>query len=267
MIIDTTLFNDEFHMLDLRIELTKSWVDRWVICEGNRTMSGRLKPYHLSNNIKRYAHWGDRLKVIKLEIPETWSNWDIENGQRAALVPGYSDAHSEDIVMHSDLDEILNPEVVPEILAQVQKEDRPITCTLDMYIYRFDQKLARTWAGNVVAKKRHFDDPCRLYKGLQAGVGHAQKRKDRSHCGWYPGIAGWHWGWMGNDDIIKNKVVSCIESQHKDTDQILAYFHAGDTGNAINQKCVTTYVADPGYPPAVNAVLRQLPFWTHGNQS
>lgn len=262
MIVDTILFNNEFHMLDLRIELTKSWVDRWVICEGNRTMSGKPKPYHLTENIERYAYLGDRLKVICLDIPETWSNWDIENGQRAALVPGYADVADNDIVMHSDLDEFLNPELVPEILAQVEAEDRPISCTLEMYIYKFDQKLARSWAGNVVAKKRHFDDPCHLYKGLNAGVGHAQKKKDRSHCGWYPRMAGWHWSWMGNDDIIKTKIVSCIESQNKDTEQTLAYFHAGDTGSAINHKCVTDYVATPDYPESVMQVLKQYPYWS-----
>jgi hypothetical protein len=266
MIVDTTLFNDEFHMLDIRIELTRTWVDRWVICEGNRTMSGKPKPYHLSDNIERYAHLGDRLRVIKLDIPETWSNWDIENGQRAALLPGYADVGDDDIVMHSDLDELLNPELVPEILHEVHAQDRPITCTLEMYIYRFDQKLNRSWAGNVVAKKRHFDDPCHLYKGLQAGVGHAQKKKDRSHCGWYPKPAGWHWGWMGNDDVIKNKIVSCIESQHKDAEQTLAYFRSGDTGSAINHKCVTDYVANPNYPDSVMQVIKQYPYWTDGNQ-
>jgi beta-1,4-mannosyl-glycoprotein beta-1,4-N-acetylglucosaminyltransferase len=266
MIIDTTLFNNEFHMLDIRIELTKNWVDRWIVCEGNRTMSGKPKPYYLSENIQRYKHLGNRLQVIQLDIPETWSNWDIENGQRAALAPGYADADADDVVMHSDLDENLNPELVPEILKELEIQDRPITCTLEMYIYRFDQKLDRSWAGNVLAKKRHFDDPCHLYKGINAGVGHAQKKKDRSHCSRYPKLAGWHWGWMGNDDIIKSKILSCIESQNKDTDQTLAYFHAGDTGNAINQKCVTTYVKDPGYPSVVEQVLRQYPFWTNDNR-
>lgn len=262
MIIDTTLFNNEFDMLDIRMELTQSWVDRWVICEGNRTMSGHPKPFYLTDNLDRYRHWGDRLRVITMDIPHTWSNWDIENGQRAALVPGYYDAEPTDIVMHSDLDEILNPQLVPSILDLVRLSDRPVTCTLEMYIYRFDQKLARTWAGNVLSQRQWFDDPCHLYKGLAAGVGHAQKRKDRSHCTWFEGLAGWHWGWMGTDDVIKTKIKSCIESQHKDTDMVLSYFHLGDSGSAINQKCVTHWVENPGYPVEVNAVLRKYPFWT-----
>ena len=58
MIIDTTLFNNEFDMLDIRLELTKHYVDQWIVCEGNRTMSGRPKPFYLSDNIERYSHWG-----------------------------------------------------------------------------------------------------------------------------------------------------------------------------------------------------------------
>lgn len=262
MIVDTTLFNNEFHMLDLRIALTENYVDRWVICEGNRTMSGKPKPYHLSDNIKKYKHLGERLVVVKLDIPETWSNWDIENGQRAALIEGYADCADNDIIMHSDLDENLNPELFDEILKLVNETGKPVTCTLDFYVYRFDQKVNRKWAGNVVAKKNMFNDPCELYKGLLAGVGHAQKKKDRSHCVSFPQIAGWHWGWMGNDDIIRSKAESCIETQNWDAEKMLGHFHEGNNGDAINGKTVTDFCEDPDYPEVVNTLLRQYPFWT-----
>ena len=260
MVVDTTLFNNEFHMLDIRLALTQHYVDRWVICEGNRTMSGRPKPYYLSDNLDRYQQWGDRLCVIKLDISETWTNWDIENGQRSALLPGYADCDANDIVMHSDLDEILNPDLVPAIFELVETTNQPVTCTLEMYIYRFDQRVDRKWAGNVVAKKNMFEDPCKLYKGLLSGVGHAQKKKDRSHCAWFPQDAGWHWGWMGNDDIIRTKAWSCIESQHRDTNEMLESFRKLD-GSAINHKTATNKV-DPQYPASVDQVLRQYPYWT-----
>lgn len=260
MIIDTTLFNTEFDMLDIRLELTKHYVDRWVICEGNRTMSGRPKPFYLSDNIGRYEKWGDRIKVIKLDIPETWSNWDIENGQRSALLSGYHDCDANDIVMHSDLDEILNPEMWPGIVELLEQSNQPVTCTLDMYIYRLDQRVDRKWTGNVVAKKHMFEDPCKLYKGLQSGVGHAQKKKDRSHCVQFPQTAGWHWGWMGDDELIKNKAWSCIETQNRDGDEMLESFRKLD-GSAINHKTATQKV-DPGYPTIVDSVIRKYPWWS-----
>lgn len=261
MIIDTFLFNNEFDMLDLRIELTQHWVDRWVICEGNRTLSGKPKPYHLTDNIEKYARLGDRLRVIPLDIPESWTNWDIENGQRAALVPGYEDCDEDDVIMHSDLDEILNPDCVPDILRQLAREDRPVSCTLEMYMHRFDLRLDRNWAGNVVAKKRHFQDPCKLYKGVAAGVGSAKKKKDRSHCVCTDGNVGWHWTWMGNEDVVKNKVVSCIETQHRDADALYDLLAAGDTASAINHKCVTNKI-DTDYPDSVMSVIQRYPWWT-----
>lgn len=263
MIVDTTLFNNEFHLLDLRIELSKNYVDRWVICEGNRTLSGKPKPYYLSENIKRYEYLGNRLKVVKLDIPETWTNWDIENGQRAALLPGYADCAADDIIMHSDLDENLNPELFPQIVNFLNEHNKPVTCTLDFYIYKFDQKVNRKWAGNVIARKNMFKDPCELYKGLQAGVGHAQKKKNRDHCISFPNdTAGWHWGWMGDDANLKYKAESCIETQNKDTTKMLEHFHAGNTGDAINGKTITAYCENPGYPDSVEKILRQYPFWT-----
>ena len=261
MIVDTTLFNDEFDMLDIRLELTKNYVDRWVICEGNRTMSGKPKPYHLTNAIERYAALGDRFRVICLDIPESWSNWDIENGQRAALLPGYQDCDPNDVIMHSDLDEILNPELVPEILSMLDQHDCPISCGLEMYIYRFDQKLDRGWQGNVVARKRHFRDPCTLYKGPDAGVGHAQKRKIRTGSMGFPRPAGWHWGWMGSDTVVANKVRSCIETQHRDIDQFLGHLHRLDPASAINQKC-RTHLVETTYPPSVMNVIKKYPWWT-----
>lgn len=264
MIIDTFLFNDEFDMLDLRIQLTQGWVDRWVVCEGNRTLSGKPKPFHLSDNIDRYKHLGDRLRVITLEIPEIWSNWDIENGQRAELVKGYVDCDDNDVIMHSDLDEILDPTRVKDILLQLEHDDRPVSCSLEMYMHRFDQKLNRNWAGNVVAKKRHFQDPCKLYKGINAGVGTAQKKKDRSHCVWTEGNVGWHWGWMGDESTIKNKVISCIETQHRDVNEVYENFEKNRADLAVNHKCATNLV-EPNYPLAVMAAIKKYPWWTPKN--
>ena len=261
MIIDTTLFNNEFDMLDIRIALTEHYVDKWIICEGNRTMSGHPKPFYLSDAVEKYDYLGDRLHIIQLDIPESWSNWDIENGQRAALLEAYRDCDENDIIMHSDLDEILNPELWPEIVAKLDQVNKPVTCTLDMYIYKFDQKVDRKWTGNVIARKHMFINPAELYKGVGACVGNPRKKKDRSHCVPFDKTAGWHWGWMGSDDIVKSKAWSCIESQHRDVEQMLASFKNLEADKAINHK-TKTHKVDPAYPAIVDQVLHRYPYWT-----
>ena len=110
MIVDTFMFNNEFDMLDVRLAVTEHYVDRWIILEGSQTWSGHKKPYHLSENLDRYQRYQDRMCVIRLDIPKEYLNWQCENYSRASLQLGIDPLDDQDIIMHSDLDEILNPE-------------------------------------------------------------------------------------------------------------------------------------------------------------
>jgi beta-1,4-mannosyl-glycoprotein beta-1,4-N-acetylglucosaminyltransferase len=255
MIIDTFMFNDEFDMLDVRLEITKEYVDRWIILEGNRTWSGISKPFHLSNNFKKYKEkYGDKIQVIQLDIPEDYKDWVCENFSRASIQQGIDALSSNDIVIHSDLDEIINPDKFPDILQALDTHNKPISCQLEMYIYAFNLKTNRTWNGPIVARKSMIENPQKLYKGSQP------KRKDRAHCFSYPENVGWHWTWIGDDARIKNKVISCIESQNRDPDQVLNAFKIGDTVSAINHKTATEKI-QTDYPASVNAVIKQYSYW------
>jgi beta-1,4-mannosyl-glycoprotein beta-1,4-N-acetylglucosaminyltransferase len=106
MIIDTLLFNDEFDMLDIHLAITDHYVDRWIVLEASRTFSGIPKPYNLLNNLDRYqTKYGDRLKVVTLELSADQTNLVCETMMRQALAPALTECDAEDIVIHGDLDE------------------------------------------------------------------------------------------------------------------------------------------------------------------
>jgi hypothetical protein len=258
MIIDTTLFNDEFDMLDIHLAITDHYVDRWIILEASRTFSGIPKPYNLANNLERYrARYGDRIEVVTLELTEDQTNLVCETMMRQGLQPALSKYHTEDIVIHGDLDEIINPDRWNQIVSLMNEHNQPVTCGFEMYFYLFDQKAERNWKGSVVARRRMFDTPHELYKGRNV------KRKDRSHCVGLKEPVGWHWTWIGTDELVKNKARSCIESQHRDPDQILAAFKQRDTISAINHKA-TTHTVSTNYPDSVQQVLKKYPlYWNH----
>ena len=140
----------------------------------------------------------------------------------------------------------------------MKEHNKPVSCIFEMYLYRFDQKAGRQWKGSVVAKKSMFDTPHDLYKGSME----VAKRKVRAHCVSLDEPVGWHWTWMGNDELIKNKVVSCIESQYRDPEQILQAFKNVDTKSAINHKA-DSEIIDPVYPKAVMDILIQYPDYWH----
>ena len=245
-------------MLDIHLAITEHYVDRWVILEASRTFSGLPKPYNLTMNLDRYQQrYGDRIQVVTLALDEHQTNWICENMMRRAIAPVLSDCDPDDIVIHGDLDEIINPECWNDIVALMDQHDQPVSCGFEMFMYKFDQRADRGWQGSAVARRRMFDTPHELYKG------NSIKRKIRDHCVGTKTPLGWHWTWMGNDDLIRNKVVSCIESQHRDPEQILSAFKQRDTRAAVNHKCIT-HVVDITYPEQVQNVLRQYPaYWNN----
>jgi beta-1,4-mannosyl-glycoprotein beta-1,4-N-acetylglucosaminyltransferase len=257
MVIGTLLFNNEFDMLDIHLAVTDHYVDRWVILEASRTFSGIPKPYNLLDNLHRYqSQYGDRIRVVTLALEEHQTNLVCETMMRQAIAPALEEYNSDDIVIHGDLDEIINPESWADIVAMMDQHDRPVSCGFEMYMYKLDQRAERGWKGSVVARRRMFDTPHELYKG------NSIKRKNRDHCVGFPTPVGWHWTWMGSDDLIRNKVVSCIESQHRDPEQILTAFKQLDTISAINHKA-TTHVIDVRYPEMVQAILKRYPGYWH----
>jgi beta-1,4-mannosyl-glycoprotein beta-1,4-N-acetylglucosaminyltransferase len=229
-----------------------------VVLEASRTFSGIVKPYNLSDNLDRYQQlYGDRIQVVTLELQEHQTNLVCETMMRRAIAPALVNCNPDDIVIHGDLDEIINPDCWTDIIALMDQHGQPVSCGFDMFMYKFDQRAERGWQGSVVARRRMFDTPHELYKGKNI------KRKDRSHCVGLRTHVGWHWTWMGSDELIRNKVVSCIESQHRDPEQILSAFKQLDTISAINHKC-TTHTINITYPNAVQTVLQQYPaYWNN----
>lgn len=257
MVIDTTLFNNEFDMLDIHLAITSHYVDRWIILEASRTFSGMPKPYYLTERLAEYQQrWGDRIQTVCLPLDETQTNLVCETAMRQGFRDALSHCDAQDIVIHGDLDEVINPRCWAEICALMDAHGRAVTCGMEMFFYRLDQQAQRNWKGSVVARRGLFDTPHELYKGQNV------KRKDRSHCVGLKHPVGWHWTWMGNDEAIRHKVQACIESQHRDPEQVLAAFKDLDTISAINHKC-TSSVVTPCYPSEVLEILRQYPGLWH----
>jgi hypothetical protein len=258
MVIDTLLFNNEFDMLDIHLAITDHYVDKWIILEASRTFSGIIKPFYLSENQDKIKKYKDRIEIITLELDETQINLICETAMRKGFKESLEKFDDEDIIIHGDLDEIINPERWSELLRIMNQENKPVSCSLDMYFYKFDQKAIRGWKGSVVARKRMFETPHDLYKGSTEVV----KKKVRTNCVGSGDPAGWHWSWIGSDDIIKNKVVSCIETQKRDPNQVLNSFKEKDTISAINHKAQTEII-EPKYPKVVFDILRQYPDYWH----
>jgi hypothetical protein len=107
-IIDCFLFNGEFDILELRLNLMYDYVDQFILVEASSTFTGIPKSDLFITESERFEEFKDKLKVITLkELPSKSDAWQNEFFMRRALLEN-SGAHDDDIVIISDVDEILN---------------------------------------------------------------------------------------------------------------------------------------------------------------
>lgn len=108
-------------LLDIRLNTLDKYVDKFVIVESNFYHNGKAKD--LTFDINDYLSFKEKIIYIKvLEKPleiKTYNDNDfksvdifnsllLENFQRNKILLGLVNAHTEDIVIISDIDEIPN---------------------------------------------------------------------------------------------------------------------------------------------------------------
>ena len=112
-IYDCFTFYNELDLLELRLAELYTKVDHFVIVESNQTYTSKPKPFYFEENKQRYAQWLDKIIHIKVENmpghPDAWVN---DRFQRDQIFQGIVDANADDLIMVSDLDEIVRPEAV-----------------------------------------------------------------------------------------------------------------------------------------------------------
>jgi hypothetical protein len=107
-VIDCFLFNGEFDILDLRLNLMSEYVDQFILVEASVTFTGLPKNDLFSTQISRFVNFKDKLKIVTIQkLPSISSAWENEFFMRNALLENCG-AHDDDIVIISDVDEILN---------------------------------------------------------------------------------------------------------------------------------------------------------------
>ena len=116
MIYDCFSFFNELDLLEIRLNVLKDVVDKFVLVEAEQTHTGKPKPLFFKENEARFAAFKDRIIYVCIDkFPEGHDAWWNENYQRNRILDGLKNAAPDDIVMISDMDEIPRPEVVGRV--------------------------------------------------------------------------------------------------------------------------------------------------------
>ena len=110
-LFDCFLFNGELDMLEIRLNILAPYVDKFVILEGEETISGKPKPLYLDENQERFYRFSSKIIYLVAPAPKSIPCvWSREAYYRNCLIEGLKHVNTHDFVMLSDLDEIPDPE-------------------------------------------------------------------------------------------------------------------------------------------------------------
>lgn len=222
MIIDCFPYFKEKEILELRIRLLYDYVDKFIICDGNYTQSGIPKDYSCKKTLHELDIPLDKIIVVEVDMPsleDEKNSWVRERMQRDAASKIID---ADDICFVSDCDEIINPEFI-EYYAKIAKlhPNNILRVPLVYLIGRSDLRVydefgnPRRWDAAFMCLKSHLEK----FTLSQIRESHAMQKSDVFFSDIFitdNGIikdAGWHFSWMGNNEVLKEKSKSSMHIQ------------------------------------------------------
>ena len=231
VIYDCFSFFNELDLLEIRLNVLKDVVDRFVLVEAGETHAGKPKPFYFEENRGRFAAFADRIEYVKIgHFPEGCKTaWWRENIQRNAIAEGLKGAKDDDTVIISDLDEIPRPEKIAEWV------DTPGVKRFQQEYYAFYLNYHnvrwRRWSGTQMLSYRDFRcayDGLTFYENeflipeLNEGTTASKIRArdlPRSRGGTVTvRHGGWHFTCLGGIEAVAKKMASFAHQEYNPGD-------------------------------------------------
>ncbi len=203
MVYDCFLFLNELELLDIRLHEMGDVVDKFVIVESAETFRGSPKPFNFALHADSFHEFAD--KIIYIPVNErlaTDNAWDREYYQRNQIMRGLIQCQDEDIILISDVDEIVNQAGVSAMCSAIESGATLYAGASQRYHSNYlNSAPGGFWRGTVATTYNL------LKKVLPQGI---RNIKDS-----VPVIAGgWHFTWQGgvDRDLYKLGAYSHAES-------------------------------------------------------
>ena len=232
MIYDCFSFFNELDLLEIRLNVLKDVVDKFVLVEAGETHSGRPKPLYFRESEARFAAFKDRIVYVCIEkFPDVCkTDWARENYQRNAIAEGLKDAKDDDVVLVSDLDEIPRPEVVSGLTGT------PGVKVFDQTYYSFYLNYRNVrqqwWHGTRMVSYRDF---CHAFDGVDVyedeflpSAVNAGTTASKIRCRRLPRArggqtivknGGWHFTCLGGAAAVAKKIASFAHQEFNPGDK------------------------------------------------
>tara|TARA_B110000971_G_scaffold202053_1_gene221415 strand:+ start:361 stop:1230 length:870 start_codon:yes stop_codon:yes gene_type:complete len=228
------MYFDEEVVLDLRLNTLNEYVDHFVIVESKFTHRGDKR--HLKFNHEKFKKFKDKIIYLVYDeeppkVRKIKSEYSVadksglyilnaayrENAQRNYIKKGLDEAHDNDLILISDVDEIPNLSKI-----DIKKINQKIILfKQDMFYYKFNLAIPNfKWTGTKACKKKDLVNPQwirnvkdRKYKFFRLDTYFSNTK--------YTSIkiiedGGWHFSNIKNAEQIEHKLKSYLHHREFD---------------------------------------------------
>jgi len=224
-VYDTFIFYNELDLLEIRLRELYDHVDVFVLCESDLTLTNHAKPYIFEENKKRFEPWLDKIRHIKYRSLADNNYWNNADLQRDAIIEALADADDNDIVMYSDVDEIVRPSSVDYIRTQDQTtifgfhmpllnfkfnyvRTAPVPGPFDIWSMAARAHWIKNYSIQALRNQRNtlYDLPHTFeYRGKTGTIDPGQVQALKH--------GGWHFSYLGNDSWLADKARNTVHQE------------------------------------------------------
>ncbi|MEN4909951.1 benzoate transporter [Rahnella bonaserana] len=240
MIYDCFLYYDEDMLLDIRLHTLDSVVDKFVIVESLYTFTGK-KREKLNFDIEKFIKFKDKIiYVVNYTQPKFYDHeflsnsstvkagesdpWENETIARNSIMRGLNDANDADIIIVSDVDEILRPDAIKLF----RHRNLCTTVHMDYFNYKFNVQVMNpdgTPRKAVLPKMVTFKTLKNFFFGQPDLLRNVKRRGNPIRDSWLRWNwlkyrtkticdGGWHFSWVMTDRRISEKMSTISHTEH-----------------------------------------------------
>lgn len=231
-IYDCFLFFNEFDVLDIRFNELKDKVDKFILVESTRGFVNQEKPLYFLQNKERYAQYGDKIvHVIVGEFPnfkpvKGTDYWEVENYQRNQIMKGLQrcSPNKRDIVLISDVDEIIRREKMDQIVELIDKKGKDVVFgEFEFYKFFLNRRQPDDWRISIATSWENLSKYIRspqafrnlsgfakghAFNGFEVLEAVAKKYPDKKWAFGRIRNLGWHFTSLGTFEKYLQKIAS-----------------------------------------------------------
>jgi hypothetical protein len=213
-IYDCFTFYNELDLLELRLTELYDYVDYFVLVEADTTFTSKPKYFMYEKARSRFARFADKIIHIKVDkMPCHRDAWVNDRFQRDQIMRGIVDADPMDLIMISDLDEIIRPAAVEYMR---QSEQTLFALRMPIYNFKFNYMKISPDVYNIwgMAGRRHlFDDIMPdAFRALRFNFMNSPYQFQNNGCEVIE-HGGWHFGYMGDREWLVDKAQSFAHTE------------------------------------------------------